>query len=67
VHVFALDLALGRIPLFGRLHELHQRPARKLQIRSEADSLADEPVSGELVSGQIPCYQGKKQGISQNP
>ena len=28
--------------------------------------LADEPVLGEPVSGQIPCYQGKKQGISQN-
>ena len=26
----------------------------------------DEPVLGEPVSGQIPCYQGKKQGISQN-
>jgi hypothetical protein len=34
--------------------------------RFEADSLADEPVLGEPVSGQIPCYQGKKQGISQN-
>jgi hypothetical protein len=29
--------------------------------------VADEPVLGEPVSGQIPCYQGKKQGISQNP
>jgi hypothetical protein len=28
--------------------------------------LADEPVLGEPVSGQIPSYQGKKQGISQN-
>jgi hypothetical protein len=30
------------------------------------DFVADEPVLGEPVSGQIPCYQGKKQGISQN-